>query len=217
MKRLVVKLGLVGLALGTFGGVLSPTVASAKSKPTFTKTDLKRYYKSAKSKSAFYFKTVKSGKKTGTILILGDFNGTSANVKYGVPSSMKISKNGRTLTTKYKLMQFKTKNGKTTTSLGKTNYTFKLTKKSASKFSTKLSGNKTNRRLATSGKTYTYSKVKASPAGSYSKKYVKPAMVKQQTKKYEGIGLADAQVKKIATTYATTLSNTMVKNFNYKN
>ena len=92
MKRLMVKMGLLVLAAGTLGGIAAPSVASAKTKakPTFTNTDLKRYYKSAKSKTAFYFKTYKSSGKTGTLLIFGDFNGANANVKYGVPSSIKL-------------------------------------------------------------------------------------------------------------------------------
>lgn len=156
MKRLMVKMGLLVLAAGTLGGIAAPSVASAKTKakPTFTNTDLKRYYKSAKSKTAFYFKTYKSSGKTGTLLIF-DFNGANANVKYGVPSSIKLSKNKRTLTTKYKLIEFKTKDNKTTMSLSKKNYTFKLTKKTSTTFSTKVYGTKLNRRLATSGKSYT--------------------------------------------------------------
>lgn len=183
MKRLMVKMGLLVLAAGTLGGIAAPSVASAKTKakPTFTNTDLKRYYKSAKSKTAFYFKTYKSSGKTGTLLIFGDFNGANANVKYGVPSSIKSSKNKRTLTTKYKLIEFKTKDNKTTTSLSKKNYTFKLTKKTSTTFSTKVYGTKLNRRLATSGKSYTYTKTKTSPASAYAKKYVKPVMLKKYT------------------------------------
>jgi len=54
MKRLMVKLGLTVMALGTLGGVVAPSVsASAAKKPTINNTDLKRYYKNAKSKTAF--------------------------------------------------------------------------------------------------------------------------------------------------------------------
>ncbi|WP_367296288.1 hypothetical protein [Levilactobacillus yonginensis] len=214
MKRFMVKLGLVAVALGTLGGVVAPSVASAKTKPTFTNTDLKRYYKNAKSKTAFYFKTYKSGKKTGEMLIFGDFNGKNANVKYGVPTSVKFSKNRQTMTTKYKLIEFKTTKGKTTTSLAKKAYTFKLTKKSSTKFSAKLTGTKFNRRLGTSGKTYSYTKTKTSPAKSYANKYVKPEMKKAYTEAFDSLPAADKQaaVKK----YTNNAVNTMIKNFNYK-
>ncbi|PBQ24428.1 hypothetical protein CNR29_10555 [Levilactobacillus brevis] len=219
MKRLMVKMGLLVLAAGTLGGIAAPSVASAKTKakPTFTNTDLKRYYKSAKSKTAFYFKTYKSSGKTGTLLIFGDFNGANANVKYGVPSSIKLSKNKRTLTTKYKLIEFKTKDNKTTTSLSKKNYTFKLTKKTSTTFSTKVYGTKLNRRLATSGKSYTYTKTKTSPASAYAKKYVKPVMLKKYTEAFDSAStLTAAQKKAYATEYTNTAVKTMISNFNYK-
>jgi len=221
MKRLMVKLGLVVLAAGTLGGVAAPSAASAstKAKPTtFTNTDMKRYYKNAKSKTAFYFKSYKSNGKTGTLLIFGDFNGKSANVKYGVPTSIKVSKNKRTLTTKYKLIEFKTTDNKTTTSLTKKTYTFKLTKKSSTKFSTKVTGTKLNRRLASAtGKTYSYSKVKKSPAAAYAKKYVKPAMQKQYTDIFNNTdALTAAQKQQYATEYTNNAVKTMINNFNYK-
>lgn len=81
MKRLMVKLGLVVLAAGTLGGVAAPSAASAstKAKPaTFTNTDLKRYYKNASSKTAFYFKSYKSNGKTGTLLIFASNKKTPA-------------------------------------------------------------------------------------------------------------------------------------------
>lgn len=214
MKRLLVKLGLVVMAMGTLGGVVAPSVsASAAKKPTINNTDLKRYYKNAKSKTAFYFKTYKSGGKTGTMLIFGDF-GSTPNVKYGVPTARKLSKNGQTLTTKYKLIQFKTANNKTTTSLTKKTYTFKLTKKSSTKFTAKIAGTKANRRLATTGKTYTYTKTKKSPAAAYSKKYVKPVLYKQYMKAFES--LTAEQQKKFANEYANKGVKTMTSNFNYK-
>ncbi|MCH4123637.1 MAG: hypothetical protein LKH74_07370 [Levilactobacillus sp.] len=219
MKRLMVKLGLVVLAAGTLGGVAAPSVASASTKktPTFTNTDLKRYYKNAKSKTAFYFKTYKSNGKTGTLLIFGDFNGNNANVKYGVPTSIKLNKTGKTLTTKYKLIEFKTTENKTTTSLTKKAYTFKLTKKSSTTFSTKVTGSKLNRRLATSGKSVTYSKVKKSPASAYAKKYVKPALQKKYTKIFNSsTELTAAQKKQYATQYTNNAVKTMINNFNYK-
>lgn len=218
MKRLMVKLGLVLVAAGTLGGIAAPSVASAKTKaPTFTNTDMKRYYKNAKSKTAFYFKTYKSNGKTGTLLIFGDFNGKNANVKYGVPTSIKLSANKRTLTTKYKLIEFKTANNKTTTSLTKKTYTFKLTKKTSTTFSTKVTGSKLNRRLATSGKSYTYTKTTKSPAAAYAKKYVKPAMQKEYTKIFnESSELTEAQKAQYATQYTNNAVKTMVNNFNYK-
>jgi len=219
MKRLMAKLGLVVLAAGTLGGIAAPSVASAstKAKPTITNTDLKRYYKSAKSKTAFYFKTYKSNGKTGTLLIFGDFNGKNANVKYGVPTSIKVSKNKRTLTTKYKLIEFKTTNNKTTTSLTKKAYTFKLTKKTSTTFSTKVTGTKLARRLGTTGTTYTYTKTKTSPASAYAKKYVKPAMQKQYTDIFNNTdSLTAAQKKQYATQYTNSAVTTMINNFNYK-
>ncbi|AYM02586.1 hypothetical protein [Levilactobacillus yiduensis] len=219
MKRLMVKLGLVVLAAGTLGGIATPSVASASTKkaPTFTNTDLKRYYKNAKSKTAFYFKTYKSNGKTGTLLIFGDFNGTNANVKYGVPTSIKLSANKKTLTTKYKLIEFKTASNKTTTSLTKKSYTFKLTKKSSTTFSTKVTGKKLNRRLATTGSSYTYSKVKKSPASAYAKKYVKPALQKKYTTLFNSsTTLTAAQKKQYATQYTNNAVKTMINNFNYK-
>lgn len=218
MKRLMVKLGLVLVAAGTLGGIAAPSVASAKTKaPTFTNTDMKRYYKNAKSKTAFYFKSYKSNGKTGTLLIFGDFNGKNANVKYGVPTSIKLSANKRTLTTKYKLIEFKTANNKTTTSLTKKTYSFKLTKKTSTTFTTKVTGSKLNRRLATSGKSYTYTKTSKSPAAAYAKKYVKPAMQKEYTKIFnESSELTDAQKKQYATQYTNNAVKTMVNNFNYK-
>lgn len=219
MKRLMVKLGLVVLAAGTLGGIAAPSVASAKTKkaPTFTNTDLKRYYKSAKSKTAFYFKTYKSNGKTGTLLIFGDFNGNHANVKYGVPTSIKVSKNKRTLTTKYKLIEFKTADKKTTTSLTKKTYTFKLTKKTSKTFTAKVQGTKLSRHLANKGKSYTYSKVKKSPAASYAKKYVKPALQKKYTEVFNNTdSLTTEQKKQYATQYTNTAVKTMINNFNYK-
>ncbi|WP_261809631.1 hypothetical protein [Levilactobacillus humaensis] len=214
MKRLMVKLGLTAMALGTLGGLVSPSVtASAKAKPTITNTDLKRYYKSSKSKTAFYFKTYKSGKKTGTLLILGDF-GSSANVKYGVPSSIKLSKNRQTLTTKYRLIQFKTADNKTTTALSKKTYTFKLTKTSSTHFTTKIAGSNASRRLATSGKKYTYTKTKTSPGAKYAKKYVRPVLYQQYKKAFAS--LAKDQQKKFANQYADMGVKTMTNNFNYK-
>jgi len=215
MKRLMVKLGLTVMALGTLGGVVAPSVsASAAKKPTINNTDLKRYYKNAKSKTAFYFKTYKSGGKTGTMLILGDF-GSTPNVKYGVPTSTKLSKNGQTLTTKYKLIQFKTSDAnKTTTSLTKKTYTFKLTKKSSTKFTAKIAGTKANRHLATTGKTYTYTKTKTSPAAAYGKKYVKPVLYKQYMKAFETLDTTNQ--KKYANQYANTGVKNMTSNFNYK-
>ncbi|NLR08802.1 MULTISPECIES: hypothetical protein [Lactobacillaceae] len=214
MKRLVVKLGLTVMALGTLGGVVAPSIsASAAKKPTINNTDLKRYYKSAKSKTAFYFKTYKSGGKTGSMLILGDF-GSKPNVKYGVPTSTKLSKNRQTLTTKYKLIQFKTANKKTTTSLTKKTYTFKLTKKSSNKFTAKIAGTKANRHLATTGKTYTYTRTKTSPAAAYSKKYARPVLYKEYMKAFSS--LSAAQQKKFANQYADSGVKTMTNNFNYK-
>ena len=69
MKRLMVA-RLTVMALGLRWGCCTKRIASAAKKPTIN-TDLKRYYKNAKSKTAFYFKTYKSGGKTGTMLILG--------------------------------------------------------------------------------------------------------------------------------------------------
>jgi len=218
MKRFWIKLGLVVMAVGTLGGVVSPSVASAKTKakPTFTNTDMKRYYKSDKSKTAFYFKTYKSGKKTGQMLIFGDF-GATPNVKYGVPTSIKLSKNKRTLTTKYKLIKFTTTDGQTTTSLTKTVYTFKLTKKTSTTFTTKLKGSKASRRLATTGTTYTYTKVKKSPAPAYAKKYVKPTLYKQYLKAFADSGaLTEEQQEEYATKYSDQGVTTMVNNFNYR-
>ena len=214
MKRLLVKLGLTVMALGTLGGVVAPSVsASAAKKPTINNTDLKRYYKNAKSKTAFYFKTYKSGGKTGSLLIFGDF-GSTPNVKYGVPTSTKLSKNRQTLTTKYKLIQFKTVDKKTTTSLTKKTYTFKLTKKSSTKFTAKIAGTKANRRLATTGKTYTYTKTKTSPAAAYGKKYVKPVLYKEYMKAFDSLSAANQ--KKFANQYANAGVKTMTNNFNYK-
>ncbi|UIF28278.1 hypothetical protein KB236_06880 [Levilactobacillus brevis] len=214
MKRLLVKLGLTVMALGTLGGVVAPSVsASAAKKPTINNTDLKRYYKNAKSKTAFYFKTYKSGGKTGSMLIFGDF-GSTPNVKYGVPTSTKLSKNRQTLTTKYKLIQFKTVDKKTTTSLTKKTYTFKLTKKSSTKFTAKIAGTKANRRLATTGKTYTYTKTKTSPAAAYGKKYVKPVLYKEYMKAFDSLSAANQ--KKFANQYANAGVKTMTNNFNYK-
>ena len=214
MKRLLVKLGLTVMALGTLGGVVAPSVsASAAKKPTINNTDLKRYYKNAKSKTAFYFKTYKSGGKTGSMLIFGDFRSTP-NVKYGVPTSTKLSKNRQTLTTKYKLIQFKTVDKKTTTSLTKKTYTFKLTKKSSTKFTAKIAGTKANRRLATTGKTYTYTKTKTSPAAAYGKKYVKPVLYKEYMKAFDSLSAANQ--KKFANQYANAGVKTMTNNFNYK-
>ncbi|MGQ4558266.1 hypothetical protein ACUIJQ_02980 [Levilactobacillus hammesii] len=214
MKRLLVKLGLMVVALGTLGGVVAPSVsASAAKKPTINNTDLKRYYKNAKSKTAFYFKTYKSGGKTGTMLIFGDF-GATPNVKYGVPTARTLSKDKRTLTTKYKLIQFKTVNNKTTTSLTKKTYTFKMTKKSSNTFAVKIAGSKANRRLATTGKTYTYTRTKTSPAAAYAKKYVRPVLYKQYMKAFES--LTPEQQKKFANQYANAGVKTMTDNFNYK-
>ncbi|HJE86760.1 MAG TPA: hypothetical protein K8U88_04140 [Levilactobacillus hammesii] len=214
MKRLLVKLGLTVMELGTLGGVVAPSVsASAAKKPTINNTDLKRYYKNAKSKTAFYFKTYKSGGKTGSMLIFGDF-GSTPNVKYGVPTSTKLSKNRQTLTTKYKLIQFKTVDKKTTTSLTKKTYTFKLTKKSSTKFTAKIAGTKANRRLATTGKTYTYTKTKTSPAAAYGKKYVKPVLYKEYMKAFDSLSAANQ--KKFANQYANAGVKTMTNNFNYK-
>ncbi|WP_418611217.1 hypothetical protein R0206_11195 [Levilactobacillus brevis] len=119
--------------------------------------------------------------------------------------------------TKYKLIEFKTKDNKTTTSLSKKNYTFKLTKKTSTTFSTKVYGTKLNRRLATSGKSYTYTKTKTSPASAYAKKYVKPVMLKKYTEAFDSAStLTAAQKKAYATEYTNTAVKTMINNFNYK-
>lgn len=209
------------LALGTVSGVLTPSVASAKTKVTgtFANRDLQSYYKSAKAKSAFHFETLKAGKnskKTATVVVMGDF-GSVPNVKYGALTSAKYSKNKKVLTMKYKLVNFKTKNGKTTTSLAKKAYTFKLTKKSTNKFTAKLTGKKANRRLANSGTTYKYTRTKTNPAKAYAKKYVKPTMYKQYLKAFNSINATQAQKKKLATQYVTQATNTKVKNFDLKN
>lgn len=206
------------LAVGTMGGVFTPSVASAKTSVKFANKDLQSYYKSAKAKSAFHFETVKAStnsKKSATILVMGDF-GSVPNVKYGALNSMKLSKNSKVLTMKYKLINFKTANGKTTTSLSKKAYTFKLTKKSANKFTTKLTGTKANRRLANSGKTYTYTRTKTNPAKAYAKKYVQPTMYKKYLKAFASIEATQAQKEQIATQYANQAVDTMVKNFNIK-
>lgn len=216
--RLWAKLGMAMLALGTIGGVLTPSVASAKTTPKFANRDLQSYYKSAKAKSAFHFETLKASKnskKSATVLVMGDF-GSVPNVKYGALTSMKLSKNSKVLTLKYKLLNFKTKSGKTTTALSKKAYTFKLTKKSTNKFTAKLTGTKANRRLANKGKTYTYTRTKTNPAKAYAKKYVQPTMYKKYLKAFNSVEATQAQKEQIATQYANQAADTMVKNFSLK-
>ncbi|KRK93968.1 hypothetical protein FD25_GL001297 [Levilactobacillus acidifarinae DSM 19394] len=206
------------LVAGTMGGVLTPSVASAKSTPKFVNQDLQRYYKSAKAKSAFHFATIQSttnSKKTAPILVMGDF-GSDPSIKYGTITSLKMSKNNKVLTTKYRLLNFKQTGDKTTTSVSKKTYTFKLTKKSTNKFSAKLTGTKANRRLGTSGTTYTYTRTKTSPAQAYATKYVKPTMYKKYLKAFDSIDATQAQKEQVATQYANEAVTNMVKNFNVK-
>lgn len=205
------KLGMAVVVASTIGVAATPVVADAKSKPVrFTNTDLKRYYKNASSKTAFY---LKSSKKQGTMLIFGDF-GKNPNVKYGRPTSIKSSKNAKTLTVKYKLIQFKTTNGKSKASLTKKNYTLKLTKKSKSKFTAKVAGKVDNygRHMDNSGKTYTYTQVKKSPAKAYTNKYTKPVLYKSYLKAFA----SSTDAKTMATKYTNQAVKNMINNFNYK-
>src|SRR5699024_5380334 len=98
--------------------------------------------------------------------------------------------------------------------LTKKTYTFKLTKKSSTKFTAKIAGTKANRRLATTGKTYTYTKTKTSPAAAYGKKYVKPVLYKEYMKAFDSLSAANQ--KKFANQYANAGVKTMTNNFNYK-
>ncbi|CAJ1229046.1 hypothetical protein LZY01_06040 [Levilactobacillus zymae] len=216
--RLWAKVSMTVLVAGTMGGVLTPSVASAKSTTKFVNRDLQSYYKSAKAKSAFHFATIQSttnSKKAATMLVMGDF-GSDPSVKYGALTSLKMSKNNKVLTTKYRILNFKQSGDKTTTSLSKKTYTFKLTKKSTNKFSAKLTGTKANRRLGTSGKTYTYTRTKTSPAKAYATKYVQPTMYQKYLKAFDSIDATQAQKEQVATKYANDAVTTMVKNFNVK-
>ncbi|MGY5340683.1 hypothetical protein ACXGR5_11475, partial [Levilactobacillus spicheri] len=79
MRRFGVKIGVAILVASTLGGLAVPTVASAKSKATFKSADISRYYKSAKSKTAFHFTST----NIGNIIVLGDFGYSSPSVRYG--------------------------------------------------------------------------------------------------------------------------------------
>lgn len=216
MRRLWMKLGVVTLTLGTFGGLATPSVASAKAKPRFKTADLTRYYKSAKTKTAFHIASLTDGKKTQPYVILGDFD-KAINVQHGILQGKgKVSKNGRTLTFKYKLVTYKTANQKTVQSLSKKVYTFKLTKKSATKFTAYLTKG-TNRRLATKGTKVTYTQTKTSPAQSYMNKYGKSRIdaysktVAAQNAKQNN--WTTAQEAQVATQISDQLSSTLVKMF----
>ena len=218
MRRLGIKLGVALVTLGTLSGMAVPSVASAKQAPSFKNSDLQRYYKSAKSKTAFHFKSVKSGKHVQNYLVLGDF-GKQVGIRYGVPTTtFKLSNRGRTLSCKYRLINFKTTHKQTPqASLSKKTYNFKLTKKSATKFTTKLSTTK-QRYLSTSGKTYTYTLTKKNPAKSYANKYAKPTLTKQVSQaldiQYPDVSAAERQ--KATTKQVNQYLKTLVANFNLK-
>lgn len=218
MRRLGIKLGVALVTLGTLSGMAVPSVASAKQAPGFKNSDLQRYYKSAKSKTTFHFKSVKSGKHVQNYLVLGDF-GKQVGIRYGVPTTtFKLSNRGRTLSCKYRLINFKTTNKQTPqASLSKKTYNFKLTKKSATKFTTKLSTAK-QRYLSTSGKTYTYTLTKKNPAKSYANKYAKPTLTKQVRQalsiQYPDVSAAERQ--KATTKQVNQYLKTLVANFNLK-
>jgi len=217
MRRLGAKLGIVVLVAGTLGGLAAPVGASAKKTPKIKNSDFQRYYKSAKSKTAFHFETIKSGKKTQNYIILGDF-GSNPGVRYGVPTTkFKLSKNGKTLSTKYKLIQFKLVNKKYKTSLTKQTYTFKMTKKSASKFTSRLSANK-NRHLNASGKAYSYTLTKSNPVVNYTNKYAKPTLYAEALAAVQSQypDATETEQQAAANQLVDSATTNLIKNFNFK-
>jgi hypothetical protein len=226
MRRFGVKIGVAILVASTLGGLAVPTVASAKSKTTFKSADLSRYYKSAKSKTAFHFTTVRQGKQAMNLIILGDFGNQQPEVRYGVPtSSFKLSNKGKTLSVKYRPLTYKMVNKKATLSIGKTTYKFKMTKKSATKVTTKLTNG--SRRLGSSGKSYTYTLTKSNPAKSYANTYSQPIFRKAAEAAMDQAILTagatnltaeqKASLNKQVDQVTTQAVDTIITNFNIKN
>lgn len=220
MRRFGVKLSAALLVAGTLSGLAVPTGASAKSQAKFVNSDFQRYYKSEKSKTAFHFETIQSGKKTQNYIILGDF-GKNPKIQYAVPTTKyQLSKNGKTLSTKYRLIEFKASGDSYKASLSKKTYRFKLTKKSTSKFTTRLTTS-TNRRFAASGKTttaYTYTRTKTNPVKSYANKFAKPTLQKQAAAVVEAQYPDETSEQKAAMTSQLVDSaiKNMINNFNFK-
>ena len=96
--------------------------------------------------------------------------------------------------------------------LTKKTYTFKLTKKSSTKFTAKIAGTKANHLATTERRTRIPRLRRVQPA--YGKKYVKPVLYKQYMKAFESLDTANQ--KKYANQYANSGVKTMTSNFNYK-
>lgn len=171
MKKLRTKLLIVSaVAFGGFALAQQPITAHASNKissvPSGNFQVSKAYY-------SFHWQTFKSGKKTGKVLVIGDFK--NAAVRYAVPTKYKLSKSHRTLTTYYRLMN----NNK----LAKTTYRMDIYKYSNSKYKVKLNQYKAGLLPSYKGKSYTAKVTKSSPAQSYATSYTKNKLFNDAYKK----------------------------------
>ncbi|HBF75889.1 MAG TPA: hypothetical protein DDW71_11630 [Lactobacillus sp.] len=170
MKKIGTKLLIVIAVM--FGGIVAvqqPTTAHASNKISSVPSG---HFKVSKAAYAFHWQTVKSGSKKAQILVFGDFK--QPTVRYAVPTKYKLSKNHRTLTTYYRLMN---KN-----KLDKTTYRMDIYKYSNSKYKVKLNQYKAGLLPSYKGKSYTATVTKSSPAQSYASTYAKPKLFNAEYK-----------------------------------
>lgn len=166
-KSLVLATLSVGLAF-TETGTLSNTHAAS----TFSSKDISGpsgYFSNSKLGVAFHWKNMRTSSGVRTILVFGDFK--TPQFKIGQPVNNTLSKNKRTFNASYKMIN----NSK----LSKKNAHFKLLKLSATKYRVKLTKYQHGYIPSNSGKTYTFTLTKKSPAKSLANKFARPTLSKQ--------------------------------------
>lgn len=166
MKKIGTKLLVVlTVALGGIVASQQPTTAHASNTISSTPSG---HFKISQADYTFHWQTFKSGNKRGSVLVFGDFKQPA--VHYAVPTKYKLSKNRRTLTTYYRLMN-KDK-------LAKTTYRMDVYKYSNSKYRVKLNQYKAGLLPSYKGKTYTATITKSSPAQYFATTYTSVKLLK---------------------------------------
>lgn len=162
MKRLGTKL-LVALTVVLGGLVASQQPVAAHASTTFSASLIPNgHFQNAANHYAFHWQDFKEGKSKGQVLIFGDFSGDIKHpaIQFGVPTKYKLSKNRRTLTTYYRLMNSKGQLSGT--------YRMDVYKYSNSKYRVKLNQYKAGLLPSHKGASYTFNLTKNSPAQALS-------------------------------------------------